>query len=108
MVKISEAEYMTFVRKDFYTFMHRAFRELNPSVPFLYNWHNELIAAKLEACRNGDLRRLIITMPPRSLKSHAAAIAFPAFLLGHNRACKSSAPATQKSWRPSIRWTAEI
>src|SRR6266571_2717587 len=84
MPKISAAEYMAFTRHDFYTFMHRAFCELNPSVPFLHNWHNELIAAKLEACRSGELTRLIINMPPRSLKSHAAAVAFPAFLLGHN------------------------
>lgn len=84
MVEISAAEYMAFVRADFYTFTHRAFRELNPSVPFLHNWHNELVAAKLEACRRGKLRRLIINEPPRSLKSHAAAVAFPAFLLGHN------------------------
>ncbi len=40
MPKISAAEYMAFTRHDFYTFMHRAFCELNPSVPFLHNWHN--------------------------------------------------------------------
>jgi hypothetical protein len=50
----------------------------------LHNWHNELIAAKLEACFRGKVNRLIINVPPRSLKSHAAAIAFPAYVLGHN------------------------
>ena len=64
--------------------MHRAFRELNPKVPLLHNWHNELIAAKLEACRRGGVTRLIINEPPRSLKSHLAAVAFPAYVLGHN------------------------
>jgi hypothetical protein len=43
-----------------------------------------LIASKLEACRRGEITRLIINVPPRSLKSHAAAVAFPAFVLGHN------------------------
>jgi len=84
MSTISAAEYRAFSRCDFYTFMHHAFRELNPQVRFLHNWHNELIAAKLEACFRGEINRLIINVPPRSLKSHAAAVAFPAYVLGHN------------------------
>lgn len=84
MATMSAAEFRTFARHDFYTFMHRAFRELNPRSAFLHNWHNELIASKLEACRRGEITRLIINVPPRSLKSHAAAVAFPAFILGHN------------------------
>jgi len=81
---ISPYEYQALCRHDFYTFMHRGFRELNSQTKFLHNWHNELIAGKLEACRNGRIKRLIINVPPRSLKSHAAAVCFPAFLLGHN------------------------
>ena len=75
MATMSAAEYQTFARHDFYTFLHRAFRELNPRSTFLHNWHNELIASKLEACRRGEITRLIINIPPRSLKSHAAAVA---------------------------------
>ncbi len=63
--------------------MHRSFLELNPKVRFLHNWHNELIAANLEACRRGEITRLIINVPPRSLKSHAASVAFPAYVLGY-------------------------
>lgn len=33
-------------------------------------------------CRRGEIRRLIINLPPRSLKSHCVSLAFPAFLLG--------------------------
>src|SRR5271154_1658583 len=84
MATMSATEYQTFARNDLYTFIHRAFLELNPRSPFLHNWHNELIASKLEACRRGDITRLVINVPPRSLKSHAAAVAFPAFILGHN------------------------
>jgi predicted phage terminase large subunit-like protein len=76
--------YRAFCRLVFYTFMHRAFLELNPRARFLHTWHNELIASKLEACRRGEITRLIINLPPRSLKSHSAAVAFPAFVLGHN------------------------
>jgi predicted phage terminase large subunit-like protein len=84
MMKLSPAEYRTLTRHDFYTFMHRAFRELNPRVPFFHNWHIELVAAKLHACFEGEITRLIINVPPRSLKSHAAAVSFPAYVLGHN------------------------
>jgi len=34
--------------------------------------------------RRREIRRLIINMPPRSLKSHCASIVFPAWLLGHD------------------------
>jgi hypothetical protein len=50
------------------------------------NWHLEVIAAKLTAVREGKIRRLIINLPPRQLKSHLASIAFPAWWLGHNPA----------------------
>ena len=42
------------------------FHELNADTPFLDNWHIGLLAAKLEACRRGECRRLIINVPPRS------------------------------------------
>ena len=78
MMTISAVEYQAITRHDFYTFIDRSFRELNPQVLFLSNWHIELIAAQLERCRRGEIRRLIINVPPRSLKSHCATVAFPA------------------------------
>jgi predicted phage terminase large subunit-like protein len=38
----------------------------------------------LERVRSGKTKRLIINMPPRSLKSIVASVAFPAFVLGHD------------------------
>jgi hypothetical protein len=68
---------------DFASFAARAFRELNPRTAFLMNWHIELIAAKLAAVHAGEIRRLIVSLPPRHLKSHLASVAFPAWCLGH-------------------------
>src|SRR6201982_822629 len=48
------------------------------------NWHIEAIAAKLADVRKGKIRRLIINLPPRHLKSLLATIAFPAWCLGHD------------------------
>jgi predicted phage terminase large subunit-like protein len=83
MKRLSPAEYQAMCRHDLYTFTHRAFLELNRDARFLPNWHNELIASKLQACFEGKITRLIINVPPRSLKSHAASICLPAFVLGH-------------------------
>ena len=66
-------------RDDFVSFAARSFRELNPRAPFAMNWHFELIAAKLAAVRAGRIRRVIVSLPPRHLKSHLASVAFPAW-----------------------------
>jgi hypothetical protein len=49
-----------------------------PQTKFWPNWHIEHIAGKLEACRQGKIKRLVINVPPRSLKSLAGSIALPA------------------------------
>jgi hypothetical protein len=72
------------LREDFASFAARAFRELDPRTPLAMNWHIELIAAKLAAVRAGHIRRLIISLPPRHLKSLLASVAFPAWCLGHD------------------------
>jgi predicted phage terminase large subunit-like protein len=68
---------------DLASFALRAFRELNPRTLFAMNWHIELIAAQLAAVRAGRIRRLLVNLPPRHLKSHLASVAFPAWCLGH-------------------------
>jgi predicted phage terminase large subunit-like protein len=83
-MNLSTDEYFAVLRNDFYSFVERSFYELNPDVRFLHNWHIEVVASELEACRRGETTRLITCVPPRSLKSHGASIAFPAWLLGHN------------------------
>jgi predicted phage terminase large subunit-like protein len=71
-------------RVDFASFVHRCFVTLNPSRPYHPNWHILAIAHHLEEVRLGDIRRLIINAPPRSLKSVVSSVAFPAFVLGHD------------------------
>ena len=71
-------------RSSLYAFIARTFHELNPETEFKPNWHIEVIAAELETCWRGETTRLIINVPPRSLKSQAASVAFPAWLLGQN------------------------
>jgi len=81
---LSPPEYNAVLRSDFWCFAQRCFSELNPQAAFAENWHLEVIAAKLTAVREGKIRRLIINLPPRHLKSMMASIAFPAWYLGHD------------------------
>jgi predicted phage terminase large subunit-like protein len=79
-------DYAAILRRDLMSFIERAFYELNPQTELLSAPHIELIAAKLEACRRGQINRLIINLPPRQLKSHCASVAFPAWYLAHHPA----------------------
>src|SRR3954468_15197590 len=93
---LTRAEYEFLLRHDFTTFAGRCFQDLNPQTRLAMNWHLELIAAKLSAIREGKIRRLIINLPPRHLKSLMASIAFPAWCLGSTRRPRSSASATPR------------
>ena len=57
---------------------------MSPNDTFKSNWHIEAIAHELTRCHAGENRRLLITQPPRSLKSICASVAFPAWALGHD------------------------
>ncbi len=83
-MNLSKPELDVLLRHDFCAFIERCFYQLNPQTAFLFNWHIELMAAKLDAVRRGQIRRLIINVPPRSLKSIAASIALPAWWLGRH------------------------
>lgn len=71
-------------RTDFVTFIGMCFHLLTPGSSFLPNWHIYALAYHLEQVRLGKIKRLIINMPPRSLKSIMSSVAFPAFVLGHD------------------------
>ena len=87
MPKASEARiFRALLRRDFPTFVRKVFATLESGQAYVPNWHLEAIAYQLERVRRGEIKRLIINMPPRSLKSVTASVAFPAFVLGHNPA----------------------
>jgi hypothetical protein len=69
------------IRQDFSSFIGKVFSTINPGAEFHSNWHIDLIADYLEAATKGDIKRLIINMPPRSLKSVCISVAWPAWLL---------------------------
>jgi predicted phage terminase large subunit-like protein len=72
------------LRHDFGSFIQRSFQTVAPAADYLHNWHIDAIARHLEQCRKGKIKRLLITVPPRNLKSICASVAFPAWILGHD------------------------
>lgn len=72
------------VRRDLASFIRKSATTLSPGTPFQDNWHIQAVAWHLNEVREGRIRRLIINMPPRSLKSISASVALPAFVLGHD------------------------
>jgi predicted phage terminase large subunit-like protein len=69
---------------DFMAFAEFSFGVVRPNTEFKPNWHLESLAHKLSQVASGEVRRLIVTMPPRNLKSLFASVALPAWYLGHN------------------------
>jgi predicted phage terminase large subunit-like protein len=51
---------------------------------FIEGSHHRIIAEKLERVARGELKRLIINMPPRHSKSEFASFLMPAWFLGRN------------------------
>jgi predicted phage terminase large subunit-like protein len=49
---------------------------------FIGGKHHRMVAEKLEAVARGELKRLIINMPPRHTKSEFASYLFPAWMIG--------------------------
>lgn len=62
---------------EFREFIAQAWPILEPATPFLQNWHIDSIAEHLQALTEGQLRRLIINVPPGSAKSILVSVMWP-------------------------------
>ncbi|MEP9390525.1 phage terminase large subunit [Mesorhizobium sp. KR9-304] len=70
------------LRTNLGSFAAKCFGEISGGKAFDPNWHVWAIGYQLEQVLEGKTKRLLITMPPRSLKSLCASVALPAFALG--------------------------
>jgi predicted phage terminase large subunit-like protein len=68
---------------DFKSFLIKAFATIAPGEKLLDNWHIDLIIACLQEIEKENILRLVINIPPRSLKSSIISVCWPAWLLGH-------------------------
>src|ERR671931_689926 len=63
---------------------------IEPHRAFLRNWHHDLAAEYLECVTAGEIRRLIINVPPRYSKSVLVSVLWPTWVWTR---------------RPETRWT---
>ena len=76
LLELENAKEKEASREDFLTFV----KKMWPA--FIGGKHHEIMADAFERVANGDLKRLIINMPPRHTKSEFASFLFPAWFLG--------------------------
>jgi predicted phage terminase large subunit-like protein len=72
------------LRQDLGTFVAKVFQTVSPGDIYLHNWHIDAIVHALMQIKGGETHRLIITQPPRSLKSICISVGFVAWCLGHD------------------------
>jgi predicted phage terminase large subunit-like protein len=75
-----ETLYRLLLENDFGGFVREAWPVLEPFTPFRDNWHIDLISEYLTMVRRRTIRRLIINVPPRHMKSLLVTVLFPAWV----------------------------
>ncbi|MEX1058761.1 MAG: hypothetical protein WED11_13600, partial [Natronospirillum sp.] len=66
-------------------FVREAWHVLEPGQPYIHGWHVDAICEHLEAITNGDLTRLLINIPPGTMKSTLTSVFWPAWEWGPKR-----------------------
>lgn len=65
-------------------FIAGAWHVVEPAAEYKRNWHIDVMAEHLEAASKGELRRLVINVPPGSMKSLTCAVFWPAWRWTHS------------------------
>jgi predicted phage terminase large subunit-like protein len=61
------------------TFIREAWPIVEPATPFVDGWHIDVVCEHLEAVTAGELPRLLINVPPRTMKSLTVGVFWPAW-----------------------------
>lgn len=77
--------------ESLYYFLKRAW-PIFDSAPWVDGWCVEAIAEHLQAVVDGQIRRLVINIPPRCSKSALCSVAFPAWVWTQRRHSHTSGP----------------
>lgn len=67
---------------NFIEFVKLCFNTVSPGYHYYDSWHVKVISDSLEAAFNNQINRIIVNMPPRSMKSICTSVAWPAWILG--------------------------
>ena len=80
--------------ESLYKFLKHSWKYIDAS-PFTEGWPIEAIAEHLQAVADGEIRRLIINIPPRMGKSSITSCAFPAWVWAQSHASPTSGAGVQ-------------
>lgn len=69
-------------RRSLATFVREAWHVLEPGQPYAHGWHVEVVCEHLEAVTRGDFNRLLINIPPGTMKSTLVSVFWPAWEWG--------------------------
>lgn len=73
---------LALAEKSFAEFVRQAWPVVEPSIPYVHGWHIDAICEHLQAVTEGEITRLIITIPPRHMKSLLTCVLWPAWEWG--------------------------
>lgn len=77
-MEIINAQLMNKARENFLSFVKYTKRD------YEINWHHRVLAEKLEKFARGEIKRLMVFMPPRHGKSELVSRRLPPYILGRN------------------------
>jgi hypothetical protein len=75
-------------------FVEAGWKYIDPN-PYVWGWHLDAIAEHLEAVVRGEIRRLVINVPPRTSKSSMVSVSFPAWVWAQQAKAPLSGPHVQ-------------
>ena len=85
-MRLSESDWLAiereFCARKLANFIQRAWPVVEPSTRYVHGWHIDAIAEHLEAVTAGEINRLLINVPPGTMKSLAVGVLWPAWEWG--------------------------
>lgn len=86
LTNLSDAEWLDLDRelcsRSLSEFIKKAWHIVEPTQPYIHGWHIDALTEHLEAVSNGDIKRLLINVPPGMMKSLTVGVFWPAWEWG--------------------------
>lgn len=106
-VRLNQADWIAIEReackRSLATFVKEAWHVVEPAQPYIHGWHIDAIAEHLEAVSKGEITRLLINVPPGTMKSLLTSVFWPAWTWGPRDEQSHRVMATSHSERLAVR-----
>lgn len=79
-IGVARVAYADRCRRSLAFFTKQAWHVIEPGTPLRWNWHIDAVCAALEAVSRGEIRKLIINIPPGTMKSILVSVMWPAWV----------------------------